>query len=110
MLDCEKLLHAVAAFMLPKPSSWLPPTPEFSGLAQADVIAAYEAEMRARTGKEVRLGIENTEMLHNWEKAIDSPALKIGVSRTMADSCEGIHTLEKQDMWHYSPSAHLALR
>ncbi|KAF2401057.1 FAD/NAD(P)-binding domain-containing protein [Trichodelitschia bisporula] len=43
-----------------------------------EALAAYQAEMVPRAGEEVRLSMLNTEMLHDWERAINSPLLQKG--------------------------------
>lgn len=48
---------------------------------RAEVIDGYETEMKARAGTEVRMGTANTEMLHNWEKALQSPLFKQGMNK-----------------------------
>ncbi|XXG99820.1 hypothetical protein Hte_006161 [Hypoxylon texense] len=47
---------------------------------QAELISAYETEMRARGGEEVRLSEMNSLMLHNWAKVEQSPLIKRGVA------------------------------
>ncbi|KAI1776395.1 FAD/NAD(P)-binding domain-containing protein [Hypoxylon cercidicola] len=47
---------------------------------QAELIGAYETEMRARGGEEVRLSEMNSLMLHNWAKVEQSPLIKRGVA------------------------------
>ncbi|KIW07627.1 hypothetical protein, variant [Verruconis gallopava] len=49
---------------------------------QAQAIAEYEAEMKNRAGTEVRMGTANTEMLHDWEKALQSPVFKKGLKKS----------------------------
>jgi len=52
------------------------------GDAARDVaIAKYEEEMIARAGEEVRMSTKNTLMLHDWEKAIQSPVMKKGMNK-----------------------------
>ncbi|EFQ97204.1 hypothetical protein MGYG_00246 [Nannizzia gypsea CBS 118893] len=64
--DAAKLVNAV--------------TDAVSGLSsQATSISAYEDEMIARTGGEVRLSTVNTEMLHDWERVLASPVLTSGM-------------------------------
>lgn len=48
---------------------------------QAEAIARYEEEMVERTGKETRLCTQNTEMVHDWSKAQQSPVFRIGSAR-----------------------------
>ncbi|KAI1104292.1 FAD/NAD(P)-binding domain-containing protein [Jackrogersella minutella] len=48
--------------------------------SQAELISAYESEMRPRSGDEVRQSEVNSLMLHNWEKAEQSPLMKRGVA------------------------------
>ncbi|KAI0834560.1 FAD/NAD(P)-binding domain-containing protein [Hypoxylon sp. FL0890] len=48
--------------------------------SQAELINAYESEMRPRSGEEVRLSEMNSFMVHNWEKAQQSPLMKRGVA------------------------------
>ncbi|KAI1458415.1 FAD/NAD(P)-binding domain-containing protein [Annulohypoxylon moriforme] len=47
---------------------------------QAELIGAFESEMRPRAGEEVRQSEMNTLMLHNWEKIQQSPLLQRGVA------------------------------
>ncbi|EGD85013.1 hypothetical protein H112_08736 [Trichophyton rubrum D6] len=64
--DAAKLVNAV--------------TDAVSGLSsQATSISAYEDEMIARAGTEVRLSTVNTEMLHDWERVLASPVLTSGM-------------------------------
>lgn len=48
---------------------------------QAEAVDAYEAEMINRAGTEVRTSTENTLMLHEWEKAIQSPVMMKGMHK-----------------------------
>jgi 2-polyprenyl-6-methoxyphenol hydroxylase-like FAD-dependent oxidoreductase len=48
---------------------------------QEDAVADYEKEMIARSGEEVRMSRKNTLMLHDWEKAIQSPLIKRGMHK-----------------------------
>lgn len=41
----------------------------------------YETEMIARGGEEVRLSKTNTEMVHQWDKLMQSPLFQKGVKR-----------------------------
>ncbi|KAI1096992.1 FAD/NAD(P)-binding domain-containing protein [Rostrohypoxylon terebratum] len=50
------------------------------GRSQGELIDAFEAEMRPRTGEEVRQSEKNTLMLHNWEVVSKSPLLQRGVA------------------------------
>lgn len=43
-----------------------------------DAIRAYNAEMIDRAGEEVALSIENTEMLHDWSRMMDSAIMQKG--------------------------------
>ena len=45
------------------------------------VISAYESEMIARGGEEVRLSAKNTAMLHDWEQVLQSPLAKRGLNK-----------------------------
>ncbi|KAI1138730.1 FAD/NAD(P)-binding domain-containing protein [Hypoxylon sp. FL0543] len=49
---------------------------------QAEVIKAYESEMRPRSGEEVRLSEMNSLMLHNWEQVQKSPLMNGGVAKS----------------------------
>lgn len=65
--DAAKLAEAIHRFV--------------SGRAtRADAIGAYEEEMIARAGGEVRTSTVNTEMLHNWEKVQESPIMRAGMT------------------------------
>jgi len=48
---------------------------------QDAAIAAYEKEMIERTGAEVRISTQNTIMLHEWEKAMQSPVFRKGLDK-----------------------------
>lgn len=43
-------------------------------------IDAYDKEVVERGGAEVRLSNQNTEMLHCWEKLMESPIAKRGLA------------------------------
>lgn len=43
-----------------------------------EALAAYQAEMVERAGDEVRLSLQNTEMLHDWSRMKDSPLMQKG--------------------------------
>jgi 2-polyprenyl-6-methoxyphenol hydroxylase-like FAD-dependent oxidoreductase len=69
--DAAKLLKAVSTF-------W-----HDDGVAlQKDAIQEYEGEMKERAGTEVRIGTANTEMLHDWEKALQSPLFSKGLNKS----------------------------
>lgn len=57
--------------------------------ARTSAIGAYEREMIARGGEEVRSGEENSKMLHDWEKAWRSSSLQKGLLRARRSSDEG---------------------
>ena len=44
----------------------------------AEAVEAYNKEMITRAGEEVQLSIGNTEMLHDWERCLNSPLLQKG--------------------------------
>ncbi|KAL9073115.1 MAG: hypothetical protein Q9161_003169 [Pseudevernia consocians] len=46
-----------------------------------DAIDEYETEMIARGGEEVRLSKLNTEMVHQWDKLMQSPLLQKGAKK-----------------------------
>ncbi|KAI1375253.1 FAD/NAD(P)-binding domain-containing protein [Hypoxylon crocopeplum] len=48
--------------------------------SQAELISAYESEMRPRGGEEVRLSEMNSFMLHDWAKVSQSPLVNRGVA------------------------------
>ncbi|KAI0852376.1 FAD/NAD(P)-binding domain-containing protein [Daldinia vernicosa] len=50
------------------------------GRSQAELIDAYESEMRPRAGEEVQLSEMNSIMLHDGSRATESPMVKIGLS------------------------------
>lgn len=45
-------------------------------------ISAYESEMVARGGEEVRLSKMNTEMVHDWDRLVQSPLFKMMLQRS----------------------------
>ncbi len=49
--------------------------------SKAAAITAYETEMIARAGEEVRISVMNTTMLHDWGKVLESPVMKAGLSK-----------------------------
>ncbi|KAI1477939.1 FAD/NAD(P)-binding domain-containing protein [Daldinia eschscholtzii] len=50
------------------------------GRSQAELIDAYEAEMRPRAGEEVQLSETNSIMLHDGPRITESPMVKRGLS------------------------------
>ena len=48
---------------------------------RAGAIDEYEEEMIERGGAEVRLSYQNTVMVHDWEKVLQSPVLNQGLRR-----------------------------
>ncbi|OCK82076.1 FAD/NAD(P)-binding domain-containing protein [Lepidopterella palustris CBS 459.81] len=48
---------------------------------QAEIISAFEDEMIARGGEEVRTSTTNTGMLHDWEKVMKSPVMTAGLNK-----------------------------
>ncbi|CAJ2508236.1 Uu.00g094220.m01.CDS01 [Anthostomella pinea] len=57
--------------------------------SQADLITAYETEMRARAGAEVRLSEMNSIMLHDYARVSESPLMKQGMSIGTGHGGEG---------------------
>lgn len=51
---------------------------------QEEAVADYEREMIERSGEEVRMSTKNTLMLHDWEKAIQSPVMRKGMHQQTA--------------------------
>ncbi|CAG8953647.1 hypothetical protein HYFRA_00010106 [Hymenoscyphus fraxineus] len=47
-----------------------------------EAVGVYEQEMKERAGEEVRLSYQNTEMVHVWEKVLQSPVMKHGLNPT----------------------------
>ena len=56
------------------------PDGDFSLKKRQICIEEYEREMIDRGGEEVRLGEMNSKMLHDWEKALQSPTFMKGLS------------------------------
>jgi 2-polyprenyl-6-methoxyphenol hydroxylase-like FAD-dependent oxidoreductase len=54
------------------------------GADRASTISAFEDEMIARGGKEVRDGNANTMLLHDWEKVKQSPFFTMGLKKNDA--------------------------
>jgi 2-polyprenyl-6-methoxyphenol hydroxylase-like FAD-dependent oxidoreductase len=48
---------------------------------QKDAIAEYEKEMMERAGTEVRMSTQNTGMVHDWERALQSPVMRKGLKK-----------------------------
>lgn len=53
------------------------------GETRMKAIDSYEAEMIKRGGEEVRLGEMNTNMLHDWDKVLQSPVLRNGLKQSV---------------------------
>ncbi|KAL1968340.1 hypothetical protein VTN77DRAFT_1869 [Rasamsonia byssochlamydoides] len=83
MADAAKLVDAIKSFAHNNNDN-----DEESRSAQAAAISSYEDETIERSGAEVRLSTINTEMLHNWEKVLQSPALTLGIKRTKNEVAE----------------------
>jgi len=47
---------------------------------QGAAIDAYEMELKARGGEEVKLSEINTRMLHDWAKVLESPLFTAGLT------------------------------
>ena len=52
---------------------------QFSPEQRAEAITAYETEMVARGGEEVRLSEANSVAMHDWEKVMQSPSWNKGM-------------------------------
>jgi 2-polyprenyl-6-methoxyphenol hydroxylase-like FAD-dependent oxidoreductase len=48
---------------------------------RGEIITAFEDEMIARGGEEVRTSTTNTGMLHNWESVMKSPVMTAGLKK-----------------------------
>ncbi|KAF2498931.1 FAD/NAD(P)-binding domain-containing protein [Lophium mytilinum] len=48
---------------------------------RAETITAFEDEMIARAGEEVRMSTTNTGMLHDWESVMKSPVMTAGLKK-----------------------------
>ncbi len=48
-----------------------------------DAVAGYEGEMVGRGAEEVRLSKLNTEMVHDWDRLVESPVFKMGGNRNV---------------------------
>ena len=72
--DAVKLCGAISGMWLPEEG--------FATNERAVTIDAYETEMIARGGEEVRLSATNTGMLHNWEQVMKSPLSKSGLKQS----------------------------
>ena len=70
LTDAANLVKAAQSFMT---------SPASSVQQQQDVIAAYEKEIIARAGEEVRVSTLNTEMQHDWKRIQESPFFKAGL-------------------------------
>jgi 2-polyprenyl-6-methoxyphenol hydroxylase-like FAD-dependent oxidoreductase len=74
LADAANLVKAIVSFAENDLESDVADRP-----TQLAAINAYETEMIARGGEEVRLSWQNTTLLHNWEKALESPLFKAGI-------------------------------
>ena len=66
--------------------------------AKPKVIGEYENEMIERGGKEVKLGADNTKLLHDWERMTQSGLVKQGLKGNRLRSCEASGYALPQDM------------
>ncbi|MCJ1265933.1 hypothetical protein MMC22_005815 [Lobaria immixta] len=73
IMDASQLIKAVTGH-------WRSDT-GLTSEARASAIDAYEAEMIARGGEEIRLGEENSKMLHDWDKVRQSPVFRKGFAK-----------------------------
>ena len=48
-------------------------------------VSEYMNELVPRAGEEVKMSVVNTDMLHDWEKLLDSPFLKAGGHATQTN-------------------------
>ncbi|KAK7512472.1 monooxygenase [Phyllosticta citriasiana] len=62
--DASKLKHCIKAAAIDGAQTW------------AEAINAYEQEVVERGGDEVRTSMQNTEMLHDWARVVQSPLFK----------------------------------
>lgn len=46
--------------------------------SQEEAVLAYEAEMIERAGDEVKISKMNTEMMHDWDRLVQSPFMQRG--------------------------------
>lgn len=49
--------------------------------SRKEAIRGYEEEMIERAGAEVRMSAMNTEMVHDWDKVLESPVMRSGMNR-----------------------------
>lgn len=47
----------------------------------SEAIDAYDTEVIARGGAEVRMSYQNTQMLHHWETLMESPLMRQGTKK-----------------------------
>ncbi len=52
---------------------------------QEAAIDEYMTELVERAGEEVKMSIVNTDMLHDWERLLDSPFFKAGGHATQTN-------------------------
>ncbi|KAL1987926.1 hypothetical protein VTN96DRAFT_1910 [Rasamsonia emersonii] len=79
MVDAANLVDAIKSF------AFIPEDSKESQSLQKEAISAYEEETIERSGAEVRLSTTNTQMLHNWEQVLQSPAFTMGIKRTQTE-------------------------
>ncbi|KAL4778426.1 hypothetical protein BJX76DRAFT_343166, partial [Aspergillus varians] len=68
IMDAGNLVAAIKAFVSGRKS-------------RSEAVGAYEDEMIARGGGEVRMSTTNTEMVHDWQKVLESPIMRKGLTR-----------------------------
>lgn len=76
LTDSAKLRDAIKSFMNPTESQ--SDTKDLHGT----LVSAFEDEVVARGGGEVRMSTKNTGMLHNWELVLQSPVMTKGMHAT----------------------------
>jgi 2-polyprenyl-6-methoxyphenol hydroxylase-like FAD-dependent oxidoreductase len=47
-----------------------------------ELIASYNSEMIKRCGDEVKSSVKNAYLVHDWEKLMESPLMKVGIKKT----------------------------
>ncbi|KAF2099341.1 FAD/NAD(P)-binding domain-containing protein [Rhizodiscina lignyota] len=79
--DAAKLTDALKLFMVNTSNDVSAGAESGDVHLQEESINAFEVEMIARGGAEVRMSTTNTKMLHDWESALRSPVMTKGMHR-----------------------------
>lgn len=64
--------------------------------SQEEAVEEYVEELVQRAGEEVKMSIVNTDMLHDWEKTVNSPIFRKGGHANQANKIALEETRHKE--------------